>query len=231
MSETAGRLRAIAAAAAAAAERWPLPSVEGPIIGRRDRSGEGGASDQASEAERARGYQDGLAAASAETQRLTAELNGRIKRLDSVLAQLARPLDELDQEISQQLVVLALSIAKQLARREIKADPSEIISLVRESIGRLPASARDVRVHLHPEDAALVREHLSTPAAERAWTVVEDPTQSRGGCLVRSESSQIDARFESRVSAIVAALLGDERATDRSNAQPNAQPLESGARS
>jgi flagellar assembly protein FliH len=222
MSEAASRLRAIAAAAAAAAERWPLPSVAGPIVGaRRDRADDDGAADAGSAAERARGYAAGLEAARAETQRLTSELETRVKHLDSVLAGLARPLAELDEDVTRQLVVLALCIAKQLARREIKANPAEIIGLIRESIGRLPASAREVRVHLHPEDAAVVREHLSAPAAELAWTLVEDPTQSRGGCLVRSESSQIDARFESRVAAVVSALLGDERAGDRSNTDPD----------
>jgi flagellar assembly protein FliH len=230
MSEAASRLRAIAAAAAAAAERWPLPSVEGPIVGaRRDRAE--GASDPGFQAERARAYEAGLAAARAETQRLTAELETRVERLDSVLAQLARPVAELDEDVTKQLVVLALCIAKQLARREIKANPADIIGLIRDSIGRLPASAREVRVHLHPEDAAVVREHLSAPVAAGAWTLVEDPTQSRGGCLVRSESSQIDTRFESRVSAIVSALLGDERATDRSCSEPDgssADPSASG---
>ncbi len=231
MSDAAGRLRAIAAAAAAAAERWPLPSVEGPIVGaRRDRM-DGSPPDPGFQAERARGYEAGLTAARAETQRLTTELETRVKRLDSVLAQLARPLAELDEEVTKQLVVLALCIAKQLARREIKVNPAEIIGLIRESIGRLPASSREVRVHLHPEDAAVVREHLSAPAAEGAWTLVEDPTQSRGGCLVRTESSQIDARFESRVGTIVSALLGDERAADRSDTDPgrsSADPAPSG---
>ncbi len=221
MSDAAGRLRAIAAAAAAAAERWPLPSVEGPIVGaRRDRA-DGSSSDPGFQAERARGYEAGVAAARAEAQRLTTELETRVKLLDSVLTQLARPLAELDADVTKQLVVLALSIAKQLARREIKANPVEVIGLIRESIGRLPASAREVRVQLHPEDAAVVREHLSAPAAHGAWTLVEDPTQSRGGCLVRTESSQIDARFESRVGAIVSALLGDERAADRSGTEPD----------
>jgi flagellar assembly protein FliH len=219
MSETAGRLRAIAAAAAAAAERWPLPPVEGPILGaQRETEGGGGPS----EAERARGYEAGLAAARAETQRLTGELQARARRLDALLAQAARPLAELDEETLKQLLVLALCVGKQLARRELKANPTEIIGLIRECIGRLPASARDVRVQLHPEDAALVREHLASPAAESAWALVEDPTQARGGCLVRTESSQIDARFESRVGAIVSALLGDERSSERASGEPPA---------
>ncbi len=218
MSEAAGRLRAIAAAAAAAAERWPLPSVEGPIVGaRRERAEDGG-----SQAERTRGYEAGLEAARAETQRLTSELQTRVKRLDGLLRHLAGPLAEADEETFKQLLVLTLCIGKQLARRDIKANPTDIIGLVRECIGRLPASAREVRVHLHPEDAALVREHLAAPSADSAWTLVEDPTQSRGGCLVRSDSSQIDARFESRVNAIVSSLLGDERSSERSAGEPQA---------
>jgi len=211
------RLRAIAAAAAAAAERWSLPAVEGPIVGVRHDGSPRDSSDSSRRAlaERSRGYETGLAQGRAEIERLDAELQARIKRLDSILALLSRPLAELDGEVERQLVALALAIGRQLARREIRTQPAEIIGLIRETMKGLPATARDVRVHLHPEDAAIVREHLAQPASEGAWTIVEDPTQSRGGCLVRTESSQIDARFESRVNAIASTLLGDERAGGR----------------
>jgi flagellar assembly protein FliH len=225
MSETAGRPRAIAAAAAAAAERWPLPRVEGPIVGLRDdRAAQGGEAEAAAQAQRTRGYEAGLAAGRAEAQRLSTELASRIKRLDCLLGQLARPFAELDEQTLKQLLVLALSIGKQLARREIKANPADIIGLIRECIGRLPAASREVRVHLHPEDAALVREQLTTPAAESAWSLIEDPTQSRGGCLVRTDTSQIDARFESRVHGIVSALLGDERSSERTREERASGP-------
>ena len=62
----------------------------------------------------------------------------------------------------------------------------------------------------------MVRERLAVPGGEqRAWTLVEDPTLSRGGCLVRSDTSQIDARFESRVNAVLASALGEQRAPER----------------
>jgi flagellar assembly protein FliH len=35
---------------------------------------------------------------------------------------------------------------------------------------------------------------------------------SRGGCVIRTENSRIDARLESRISAVIANALGDERA-------------------
>lgn len=215
----ATRLRAIAAAAAAAtaAERWSLPEVEGPIVGERhEPSASSREAQRAREAECARGYETGLEAARSETQRLTTELRSRIEKLDRLLGGLARPLAEVDEALERQLLVLALAIGKQLARREIRADPTEIISVIRESVSRLPAPVRDVRIRLHPDDAAIVREHLAQPAAQTAWTLVEDPTQTRGGCLVLTDSSRIDQRFESRVSAIVCSLLGDERAEVRS---------------
>jgi len=90
-----------------------------------------------------------------------------------------------------------------------------VIAILRESLALLPAAAREVRVHLHPEDAATVREHLTAPTNGEAWTIVEDPTLSRGGCIVHSQSSRIDARLESRIAAVAASALGDERTTTR----------------
>jgi len=136
-----------------------------------------------------------------------------------VLGLLARPLEQFDAEVERELVQLAVAVGKQLARRELTVEPAQVIAIVRETLAQLPVAAREVRVHLHPQDAATVREHLSAPSAERVWTVIEDPALSRGGCLVQSESSRIDARFESRVAAIAAGALGDERGAARQAAE------------
>jgi len=79
--------------------------------------------------------------------------------------------------------------------------------------------------------AAIVRERLTAPSNERAWSIVEDPTMSRGGCVVRTDNSQIDARLESRISTIIANVFGDERAVDRAaaaetQAGANGQPAQ-----
>ena len=104
-----------------------------------------------------------------------------------------------------------MTVVKQLFRREIKMEPTHVIGVVREAIQMLPAASRNVAVHLHPDDAELVRETLSSVDGERAWSIVEDPLISRGGCTVTTDSSQIDARAETRVNAIVNAISGDER--------------------
>lgn len=198
------------AAAAAAAQVYALPCVEGPIIGRRVSEKE------KAEAERvhfAKGYEEGLAAARREIEAQLAKLHSRMTQLDAIMGSLAKPFEQLDKEVEEQLTLLALTVGKQMVRRELKTDPAQVIGVIRECVGRLPAAARDVRVKLHPQDAAVVRELLATtPGTERAWNIVEDPALTRGGCIVVSDSSQIDARLDARLNAVVAAAFGDERA-------------------
>jgi flagellar assembly protein FliH len=213
------------AARAAAVERWALPDVAGPIISRvRDeKKNVPNTVDvlrQALQESEARGYEAGLAKAQAEGQVTLNALTARVAQLDSILQLLGQPLAQLDGEVEKELLHLTLAVGKQLARRDLRVDPTQVIGIIRESLSQLPASAREVRIHLHPEDAATVRERLAEPTKERAWTVVEDPTLSRGGCMVRTETSQIDVRLDSRISAVIANALGEERAPERPAPDP-----------
>lgn len=215
--------------AGTAAERWSLPQVEGNVIGRPADERKAKAAAEAiarvaREQSEARGYEAGLAQAQSETQGRIAELDARIKRLDSLLQLISRPLQELDADVEKMLLHLTLAVGKQLARRELRVDPAQVIAIIRESLSELPAATREIRVHLHPEDAAIVRERLTAPVNERAWTIVEDPTMSRAGCIVRTEHSQIDARLDSRINTIIANALGDERAAQRASGDTQAVP-------
>lgn len=215
-------VRVISAGSGAADEgyqRWDLPAVNGgATAARRPATKTVG---QLEEIERvayeeafAAGRAAGLAAAQAETQKGVEQLKSQVVRLESVLGALAKPLDDLDKDVEAQLVNLSLAIARQLIRRELKTDPAQVIAVIRETVGLLPAAARDVRVQLHPEDAAVVRERLAAPGMDRAWTIVEDPVMTRGGCRVMTDTAQIDARLETRIGAVVSSILGDERARD-----------------
>jgi flagellar assembly protein FliH len=203
------------------AQLWEMPSVNGPIVNTRRQQDEEKREEvdrATSEALVARGYEDGLAKAQVEVAARMAQIDARIKHLDSVLSFLTKPLEALDIEVEKQLSTLAITVGKQLARRELKADPAQIIAIIREAVSRLPAATRDIRVHLHPDDALIVKEKLSTPGNERAWTIVEDPALSQGGCLVRTDNSLIDARLESRLNSLVSSILGDERSSARAAA-------------
>lgn len=216
-------MNARTAAATDQIERWDLPIVSGKSVQAR-RSGPTVGELQALEQKAyqeayAAGHAEGFAAARAETEAQLGELKAQVQRMGAIFDQLARPLENLDAQVEQQLVNLALAIAKQLLRRELKTDPAQVIAVVRETVGLLPAAAREVRVHLHPEDAAVVREKLATPSADRAWSIVEDPVMTRGGCRVTTDTAQIDARLETRIGGVISAILGDERTVARTQEQ------------
>lgn len=169
---------------------------------------------------RAEGRAEAMAAVEREMRPQLQQLQARIERFDTIIDTLAHPLQELDPEVEDQLLQLALTIGRHLVRRELRIDPSQVIAIIRETVALLPASARDVRVHLHPEDAAVVREKLAAPTGERAWTIAEDPVMGRGGCRVTTETAQIDARLETRIGSVISALLGDERITPVRGEEP-----------
>jgi flagellar assembly protein FliH len=209
----------------ASIERWSLPVVEGNVIGRPIDERKAAAAAEAiarvaREQSEARGYEAGMAKAKAEMDGQVNELKSRVQKLDTLLQFMSRPLEELDADVEKMLLQLTLSVGKQLARRELRVDPSQVIAIIRESLQELPIAARQARVHLHPQDASIVRERLAEPSSERAWTIVEDPTMSRGGCVVKTDTSRIDARLESRINTVIANVLGDERALERSDAAP-----------
>jgi flagellar assembly protein FliH len=143
-----------------------------------------------------------------------AEVKVQVERLAGMFYDLAKPFEVLDEEVERELLTLAMALARQIVRRELKTDPTQIIGIIREAIAALPVAARDVRVHLHPEDAAVVRENLSPTENERAWTIIEDPVMARGGCQITTSTSRIDARLETRLGGILSELLGTERQPD-----------------
>jgi flagellar assembly protein FliH len=138
----------------------------------------------------------------------------RAAQLETILRALAEPSEQLDEQVEQELATLAMVVARQLVRREIRTDPGQIIAVVREAMAILPSAARDIELRLHPEDASLVREVLRLSEGERPWKIVEDPVLTRGGCRLVSDVAQVDASLESRLNAVVASVMGGERDQD-----------------
>lgn len=142
------------------------------------------------------------------------EISEHIKYLQSIMASLAMPLLDLDKQVVDELVELSMAVVRQMVRRELKISPGEIVAVVREALQQLPLASSEVRLELHPEDAALIRSTLIGEASDVPWKIVEDPTLRRGGCRVVSNTSRIDATVENRLNAAIAAVMGGERNVD-----------------
>jgi flagellar assembly protein FliH len=144
-----------------------------------------------------------------------ADLQNDLKRLDSIMGLLEKPLQDLDQEIVQQLLELTTIIAGQVIRRELRADPGQVIAVVRACLKDLPIAARKVSIYVHPDDATLIRGAFSIDAhMDHNWQIAEDPVMTRGGCRIEAENSKIDASVEQQLNRVIANLMGGERERD-----------------
>lgn len=179
------------------------PQVSSPLTARQLEEVQKQAYDEAF----AKGLEEGLAAGERQMQE-------RAARMDQLLTALNTPFEELDQQVEDELVSLSIAIVRQLIRREIRTDPGQVVAVVREAVAALPVVARKIRLHLHPDDASLVREAMSLAESKENWQIVGDPVLSRGGCRVVTENSQVDATLETRLSHIIASVFGGERAND-----------------
>jgi len=151
-----------------------------------------------------KGRQDGMANGQQQVEQV-------VNSLTSVFNALATPLKHTDEMLEEELINLAVSIAKQIVRRELKTDPAQIVAVVKESLSVIPSSAQHIRVYLNPEDAELVRKIMPVNAGEHKWSIADDPVLSRGSCKVETDATVVDASFESRIASIAAAILGSER--------------------
>lgn len=200
--------------------RFEFPNVEGVLVGNLDIGASMPTAGQLEQIHRAaweEGFSNGSSAGYADgTQRAQADISQRAAVLDGLLSNLSAPLARLDHELVESVAELALLIARHLVRRELKATPGEVVGVVRETLKHLPVATRGTAIHLNPEDVDIVRQALGLGDEAGSWRLEPDPLITRGGCVVETETSRIDASVESRLAAIASKMFGGERESDRS---------------
>ncbi|MFC5740488.1 FliH/SctL family protein [Dyella tabacisoli] len=156
---------------------------------------------------------EGYAAGLAEGRVAAAEaLSKQLAHFEALIDAVARPLQAFDEATEQEMARLAMVTARRVIARELSLTPELIVQAVRQAALALPSATRALRVRLHPDDLALLRQ---LDASETHWHLQADPALARGDCILESERSRLDARVETRLAAIVDAVLGiDVMGTD-----------------
>lgn len=134
----------------------------------------------------------------------------QVARLNQVLAALTKPFEQINSNVEDELILLAAAIAEQLIKREVSVDPGLIKVAVQEATAALSTSARHINLHLHPEDAAVLRSGQSKEPVPQQWRIVEDPGLARGDCQIDCEDELVDATVRGRIRAIVSQSFGIE---------------------
>lgn len=107
-------------------------------------------------------------------------------------------LQDADQLIANEVLDLALQLAKGMLKNALQVKPELILPIVRDAIEYLPVLQQPALLVLHPDDAATVRAGIGEELDKGGWRVVEDPSVGRGGCKVDTATNQIDATAAAR---------------------------------
>lgn len=149
------------------------------------------------------GYRAGVAAAHADVQRAAA---AQAAQLAAVLTAANREVAAIDAHLADDLLDLALALARRLAGEALRIRPELVLPVVRECLQASGKAHAPAQIALHPADAQIVREHLGEQCAAGGWIISEDPALARGGCRLESAGGSLDASLESRWQRLLAAF-------------------------
>lgn len=124
------------------------------------------------------------------------------------LTALTRAHERAMDALEPQAIEVALLAARTIIGHELTTHPALAAQMVAPLLDRL-RRARQLTVHVHPDDRAAVEALLARPdgpAAGLAARVEVDASLERGDCLLHSDIGSLDARIDVRIAALSAAL-------------------------
>lgn len=149
------------------------------------------------------GYQEGEAQIRAEIQEQYAQEQALYR------ADIQKVLDYVEQErlkvweqYEPQIVRMVSDMVRHIIKREIEENDTLVLTTIRNTLRRV-VEGSSLRIRVHTDDIALVKEHreeiLELLDGIRHLEIFEDRRVGRGGCIMETESGNIDARIETQM--------------------------------
>lgn len=150
-----------------------------------------------------KGVQEGFAVGMAKAKEVSAQ---QAQQFLALTAAFEQALVANDQKIEEDILDLALDIAKAMLKTKLTIDRETVIPVVREAIHYSPYVQKPARIFVHQEDAKILRAMMGEELSEQTWQIQEDNNIERGGCVVETGTNQIDATNATRWTRICEAL-------------------------
>lgn len=175
---------------------------------------------QAEEKGHAAGFQEGHTAGHQEGRQLAeVEVKAEVEQMHRLLSALDKELNETDQNVAQDLLTLALSLAKKMVSKALQVNPELIIPIVQEAMRHLPHTSHPPKLILHPDDAELIGKYLNNQQSQSDWEICEDEQMEKGGCRVKTGGCEIDASTPTRWQQIVSTIGQEDKWLEQSSDQ------------
>ena len=159
--------------------------------------------ERALEEARAEGYQQGLQEGYNAGEHWVQQES---QRMWSLLTQAEQSLHDLQTNICDSVLDLAIDLARQIVRHEVSVDRDVILNVVRESLDQLVGIGSHPQLFISPQDSEIVRREFSDELQLDHWKIIEDPRITPGGCRISTGLGDIDAQVITRWQRTVAAL-------------------------
>lgn len=153
------------------------------------------------------GYRNGLAALESYKQTQAAQMAAYMSdQVGALASDFHQRLESLEQQLAGRIAGVALELARQVVRSELKQNPEVVVDVAEQALTTLLASARQIVLRLNPDDHAMAQAQLTDVLAARGARMVPDASITRGGCVVESDIAVVDASVEARWDRAAAAM-------------------------
>ncbi len=140
-----------------------------------------------------------------------------VHQLENVLSEIERQKREVFQTYEREMVKLMLGIGRRLFRRTALFHEDAIVSVLRDAL-RYVTDRGEIVLRLHPADYQYLKTHSDQAPISMdekdGLRIVQDPTLTRGGCLLSTSFGEIDATFESQFEALVSRILPEKEVSE-----------------
>lgn len=191
------------------AARWDFGAVDVDGLLLEEKHKEDERAEQAAREEEVRqtafaeGMEHGRAQAMVEAQRQMDEYVSNqgqemARQLGAVVEAARRQLDEVEQAAAVEVLSLVGVMAREVLRHELSVNPNVLLPVIREGLGELLSDSKNVQIKLNPLDMDMLQDTLHAEFPNFALAFQADATMTRGGCLIESAGTVIDATVERR---------------------------------
>ena len=139
-------------------------------------------------------------------QQVEVRLEPAIQRYADNAHELAATRPRARREAEEDVVMLAVAIARKLLHREIAVDPESLLGLVKAAMQKI--DARELhRIRVNPEDAGTLERALNGPGSQRRIEIFADSNLERGAAIFETVRGNLDASIDTQLKEIERGFL------------------------
>jgi flagellar assembly protein FliH len=128
------------------------------------------------------------------------------QQFGALAAGLQNAVAGIDETVANELLELALELARQVVRTHLEVRRDAIVPVIHEALNSVIAMARHPCLVMHPIDAEIVQREMADEIKAHNCRIAADERMARGGVRIDDASFELDATLPTRWARTLATL-------------------------